>query len=482
MNVTGIFPYRPATATPKIVATFHGNLYTYEPAGIVNYGPIAGLSTTAPVQMVQAWDTVYGTDGSMMFRFDGTTLSAVTINDSGGNAITNVSSLLYMLNRLWIGSGDQVYFSDPMSAFALPVVSIPSLSIDRGQGDTIGAMLPYRGGLLLIFKISQSGNGSITVADVSTNDPTKFTLYPQAGSLSITSPLSIIPVSNITGSDVVFPSRDGFRTVSVTALDKLQYPSLPFSVNLDTWMEKLNWAAMGTAFAVVFEDELMWFVPVDQATTPSHVFDKRLSPDVPSMYHGWTVLDMMPATCGCVIGFGGRKPSLYVGGENGIIRKAFVRDGSSRYLELSKRIDFDTPDRKKTPVKLYIQHDANSVGTITASLVYQDSNEYVLGNRTILPQGGLHFPLHFPFKFTGGVIVPPQVFDLHHDVNGLLLTDFYDVRVKIISTDRPRFLGFELLAKTKQYRYGDETDIETVSAKSGTLFAETFNAGALAQL
>ena len=475
--VLGITSYLPSNGSAKIVCIKNGALWTYNGSTATKYA--GSLSTTGTCRMIQVNDLIYGVDGAgTIFKFDGSSLTTPTINNAAGTALTGVADIMYMFNRLWFAVGDYVYFSDTLTP---ETINEAPLRIRAGAGDTIARILSYRYGYILVFKTSTSGNGSIHVIDATSNDPDYLSVSPLYENIALISPNAICRAGYDSDSDILFPTREGFRSLKFTALDKITTPSLPFSDNITTEIGTLNYTRMDAAWAVVFEDELLWFVPTTGSTTPNRVFawTFREPARKEEIRQGWTVMDNMPARCGVVAAITG-KPLLWLGAQNGYLQKAFqVIGDTTTYREKSKRIDMGEPTKDKRPLKLIYVFDKGSSGTVTPKLQYEDGEIYPLSTYTF-DTGGATLPVTLPVTL-GQTGISTQTWDLRYDGAGGQLRRYQDLRIILESTGDPRVLGFELLSQVEKHRFTRLAVDQGYSYTASDIGGDTLTADVLTQ-
>lgn len=479
--ITALFAYRPSVGTAALIAQYQGRLWRFDGT---NQSPIGGVGVpyTGNTFMVQAQDYVYATGGTgQVVRTDGiiaTTLSI--INPNTQDVIENVSDMLWMRDRMWYAVGDLLYFSE---AGQPEEIRFPPLRVRKGSGDQIIRLVAYRDGYILVFKADGRGNGSVSVVDTGDNQANSFRQGPRPlfDSMSIVAPRCIIRAGTDEMSDLFFLSREGLRTLKITSLDKLTGANLPISLNLKTVTDSINYDAIGTSFAEVFDDELLLWVPTVANQLPDTCLGYSLKVPKQSIQQGWTVMDMMPAASAAVIGFTG-KPSLYLGeNDGGIISKAFGVKGDCEYREISRRITFSNPAanydaRDKTPFKFFLFLDRGTVGTMEISLIMEDNREFPLAAQTALPSGAV-LPQTTPFTLGLGSIVTAAS-DAHYSGTELI-ERFKDCRIKITSTGFPRILGWEFLAHLEAARFNDWKADETEPNPVGTLAQDSVTPGAI---
>lgn len=495
--VTGLASYSPATGARGLVALCNGSLSLYTGSSIAQYTG-ATISDSAPALMVQANGILYGTDTiNAPFSFDGTTLQPAGVRDSASTDLTGVKDLLWFKNRMFWAVNDFVHFSDVGNPTS---ISLPALRLRQGGGDTVVRLMPHRDSGLLAFKSNGAGEGSIHLIDCSEADPENWSITPLFEGLSIVSPRSIVRVGNNgsgqTGQDIFFCTREGLRSFNFTSLDRAVNPTLPFTSNIQAQFEGIRFSQINAAHAVAFNDEVLWAVPVG-SNTPDRVYAYNLVVPKDSPQQGWTTIDTIEATCFAVTKLThDSRPALYYGTNAGLVRRAFLVNDASQYVEISKRITYSSANQSndavdKLPWKFILNtqlSDANT--TISASLLFEDDEERQIGSQ-IQSSVGLRFAnngstlvgpegesVRFDTVQFPGTRLVSDFNDLHWDVFGKYMRRFKDVRVKLTSIGQPKILGWALRSTIEPYRYLDLDKTHSSPPAAGPI-AETITSGAL---
>lgn len=436
-------------------------------------GPV--INTASYVNFVFANNVQYILDGSgNLFYTDGVTLFPVTVLNANNVSIAPITDYIWYQNRLWFTSGDFLYFTQVnFTPATQPLITDSSINVAVGDGGILRRVLPYRDGQLILFKFgTNGGQGSIHLCDVSSGQPSLFQLNTQPffDHLNLCSPRCVTRMGFDQNAEVVFATIEGLRTDAFTALDRLVTPSLPFSQNIPNSVASINQAALDSAFTVVWNDELLWAVPVNGVnippdftgqpspivTFPTEIFAYTTKIPKENVLNGWTIIQNNPMTCAAVISFNGNGPALFIGTPGGFstvgafVQQAFYADAGSTYSETSKRVDHGFPINEKVGAKLTISLADDHNGPITVNALFEDNTLLVVG--TFTPQDGLIFPLTFPVTFPINQELT-YTFDLHFDGLNGLRKRYKDFRVQILSTSTPSILGWQLDSYIYPTRY-----------------------------
>lgn len=483
--ITGLFAFRPSTGAARLVAAKNSGLWTYNGTTSSAYSTVS-INTANYVHMLQANDTVYGIDGAgTIFKFTSDNVfSLPTILDASGTALTGLVDILWFQNRLWFVKGDQIHFSDvfdPSAATAIETISDASIRVRQGGGDSICRLVPHRSGQIVVFKRGTTGGGSIHVLDASAGDPDYWQQHRLVDNVNIIAPRTIERIGENYEADILYMTREGVRSLSRTATDKLSTPNPPITDNVQEYLDRVAYTQTDRAFARWFNDEYLLFLP--QTTYPDLVLAYNTKVPRNSPLNGWTVIDTIAGSSADVIGFSSAKPSLYFGGNDGNLYKAFASAGTTTtYYEVSRRIvhtDGGVPlaENDKNPRKLIIHFDRGSSGTVTYRLRYQDGTTHIVGSTT-LAGGGVLLPALLPAFLSEGSIKTVPL-DVTYDTSGNKLLRYKDVRVDIRSSGNPRILGWRLQSLAEPIRYAEISETQGSSVTSANITPDSVTAGTL---
>lgn len=483
--ITGLAAYIPSGGDPSLVFAAGDKLYRWIGSGnSVQLTGITDLSTDDPVTMLQAKDLIYGVDADgRLFKCDETTSTYLPIQDANNTLIEDITDIFYYKGRLWILSGDFVYFSDTVD---IETISLPALRAREGAGDTNWRLLEYRENLLALFKGGESGVGSIQLVDTADNDPDNFGIFPlyQGADISLMSPRAIVRVGSSITSDILYLTREGVRPLHYTDLNILTGPNLPLSENVRPFLKNMNQTRQNRVHAVVFDDELLLWMPTGTNARPDMILADTFKVPKDDLQQGWTRItngnSLVSSTA--IISFRGRA-KLWGGGNDGELLELFAQKDDSEFLEVS-RLNTHSNDsvgnlanHDKVPFELVVSSEFGAEGVITASIVYQDTSEHIMGSRDI-GSGGFPIPFDIPFDIPEGSI-KTSFFPLHADIDNVPLLRYKAASVKIVSTDQPKILGWELQSFPEKLRYKELNEPQAENSSTGVLQDDSVTAGTL---
>lgn len=467
--------------SPQFVVAWNGNLWLWNGStGTMIAG--TSLNTTGYCVMEAANGLMYIIDASgNLYSTDGNTVTAVGLLDANNNPILGLQDMTWFMNTMFYVAGSFMYFS---------VVNAPTnivtsaINVAIGDGGVLRRVFPYRNGLLVLFKYApggMGGPGSIHLCDVSSGQPSLYQLntQPLFDHINLCSPRTVTRMGYDQNAEIVFGTIEGLRSDQFTALDRLVTPSLPFSQNLTDTVGSINPNALDSSFTVLWNDELLWFIPTGSNTTPDTVAGYQTKVPKENVLNGWTTMpDLMPATCATVASIAGTETALYLGTDTGELQEAFAQDTGATYKEISRRIDHGLPEAEKMGRKLIVFLAPDHKGNFTVTMLFDDGTSQVVG--TYVQTGGVIFAVVFPVVF-GPEQETNVAFDLHF--NGLAgnYQRYKDTDIEIVSTSLPSILGWMLESVILPSRYSNLNDaIPASSLNSLPIASEATSPAAIA--
>jgi hypothetical protein len=345
-----------------IEATSDGKLYRTI-KGLGNTPVLIGsLANSMPtrVSMAQMANNLYIADGKRLFEWDGTTLADVTSRLPSIAPLTTGDILDVIATRyqLWVAdSNDYLYgsvFNTP-SDFTTVSAGAYKTQVQYGDGCKIASLVSW-GNTFLINKVDDErdlhlmfwlkGIGSST-------DP--YYVDPLFGNPK--SPTAFVGKSACeVGADIIGLTLGGITTISAINNFKEATPSNAASQAIDDLVKRINFK-MPSKINGIFDTitrQYMLAVPLDGATSVTHILVYDIDADRWSTYDNWEV------RCWVRVG-----TDILFGTEDGRLVKTRVGDSDEGSGYLKKIItgdnDFDAPDVTKMfkSCELDIQHEGD---------------------------------------------------------------------------------------------------------------------------
>jgi hypothetical protein len=222
-------------------------------------------------------------DNTQVLKYTGGALSIVS--GSGGLNPASGRDAVFWLSRLWIaGSGLEengyIFFSQ---------VGEPN-RINKSAGylvnpsDETMRILPFMQNGLLVFQrnsiwlldIDQANFGDLTFDATS--------IMPLNNDIGTVAPDSVVQA----GQDFFFLSRHGVHRLAKTQRDRPLGVVMPISENIKGTIDRINWTYAGSAVGAIWDNLYLLAVPLDSATTNSHVLVYDMVENAWSLFTGWT--------------------------------------------------------------------------------------------------------------------------------------------------------------------------------------------------
>lgn len=261
--------YYDVPAAERVVAVRQGKLY--ELAAVANNTTPATLagpsfSTSADVAMAQLVDRIFSCDGTLRWHIYSagwshgsvTTFSDATAMPTWSHIVAHNFRLLAVES-----GGNKIYASAIGQAHnAADWVKTDTFRVGSGEGDPCKRLLSAQGGNLIVLNEASAWLVNTSNATVSNWNATKIT-----GLTGCVEGKTAVPF----GQDVLFLSR--FGVVSLGALQTTDSinPASTLSAPIQKLINRINWAAIGTAWATAWRDLYLLALPLDSETYPTQI-------------------------------------------------------------------------------------------------------------------------------------------------------------------------------------------------------------------
>jgi hypothetical protein len=275
--------YFDTQSAEQLVAVVNGAGYQYGGSSWSAIASITGLDASSPVSVVQGNQKLYLLNGTNNWlEYDGTT--ATDMGDTVAGPPRTAAGAIWHAGRMWAWAGDALYYSDLGNASSGAWdQNNRFLRPGRGEGERIMACAGLQNFWVAVFKeqsihLIHANPALTTLADA---DISYLGKGPGAvGAHAVA----------VSGGDAFFLARDGVRSVRQLATAEDQYEiAPPISQPLQPYIDRINWAYASTSRAVAYRHYVLFAVPLDSATSPSHVlaYNVRLRSWC-GVWTGWT--------------------------------------------------------------------------------------------------------------------------------------------------------------------------------------------------
>jgi hypothetical protein len=295
-------------------------------------------------------------------------------------------------------------------------VKTENIRVGTGEGDPTRAIISGQGGNLVV--INERSAWMVDTSDASVANWVIRRITSLAGTVEGKTAVQI-------GQDVFYLS--GFGVVSLGALsqtDSIQ-PSVTLSAPIQSWIDRINAAAVSTAWATMWREHYVLAVPIDDATQPDtlltfNVRTRRWNapwtctlPDLPVgddtvAFAGWAA--------GLVTNFGGTQETLILDNTGRVLRidKAFEKDASAAATTQEieswatlKAFTHDLPETLKSPFWMQVEFLNSTASDVQLNFVRDGNQAYPVRSledceiiaADLVTNSIDSFPIKFPLEF-----------------------------------------------------------------------------------
>lgn len=354
-------------------------------------GTLTGFtSATMPVDIVPGLDLNIGSTPAVVrintkqpvdhnYVYAGSALTLISGPEK--QPTTGMFPMTVVLNRAFGGgrqgnSRGRLFYSDVASFNYTGWGGVQNFGLGGGNRQEIVAIKPFRNQDVVVFMTDRtevmSIDGDPIKSAVSFGDWRRGVIDTRIGCGARSTVRTI-------GEDLFFLDQyANVRSLARTITDNSQgSKSLPISAPIQSWIDRVNPAAIEASVAESYDRYYAIALPIDLATFPSHTF---LFDTINKAWYGpqignfSTVNAMAVATLNGASDTADRNPTLYLGGSataQGEVRRAFrgtADDGAAiLYQETSKRYDYGGIEVKKNPLR----HRVYTVASVGATLAVE---------------------------------------------------------------------------------------------------------------
>ena len=209
-------------------------------------------------------------------------------------AVTNPRCCAFFQQRYWLGSGDNLYWSEIAESASFSESNV--IGAEPGLGGTISAIVVARDATPRLYVLKDEaimlleprwGSSSAlipTAGDALDFVSTNFiTLSVGAGCVA-TKSVQWVPGNQ--KADVLFLAQDGVRALSRAEQDSQTGAGFPESYGILSWVNRINFDAAHKASAAVFDNAYHLAVPLDGATDNTHILRRETAGGA------WSLIDL----------------------------------------------------------------------------------------------------------------------------------------------------------------------------------------------
>jgi hypothetical protein len=246
--------------------------------------PSSGYSTTTPPTITFTAAPSGGTTAEGVAK--------VSQTPPKPNLLVSHTNRLFCTSSATTEPSDKIFCSDILDGESFDLIG-NSIRVGGGDGDPIVALLPWFDFNLLVFK-----ERSIWVVNANpAQDVADWTIRLINNRVGCVAARTVQQV----GSDVLFLSRDGVRSVKTIESGAQTDISQPISSGINDVIGRINQSEIGKSSAVYWRNRYLLAVPLDSASNPDHVLCYHLlATSWTGTWTGWQPRDWV------ITAFGGK--------------------------------------------------------------------------------------------------------------------------------------------------------------------------------
>lgn len=261
--------YYDIPGTERILAVRQGELYELS-AAADNTTPtyLSGptFSTSLDVVMTQLVDRMFSSDGTLHWHLysAGWTHGTVTQFSDATAMPTWAQILAHNFRLLAVESGGNKIYASAIGQAnaAADWVKTDTIRVGSGQGDPCKRLLRAQGGNVIVLNEASAWLVDTTNATVSNWSSTLITDLTGCVEGKTAVPF---------GQDVLFLSRYGVVSLGALQTTDSINASTTLSAPIQKLIDRINWSAIGTAWATAWRDLYILALPLDAETYPEHL-------------------------------------------------------------------------------------------------------------------------------------------------------------------------------------------------------------------
>jgi len=261
--------YYDTPAIERTLAVRDGQLYEVEGAdvaAITTKLAAAGISNTDTVRFAQLVDRMFYCDGVLRWSLhnSGWTHGVVTkfADNSDMPTWRTIHAHAFRLFAVEAG-GNYIYVSDVGAAHdAANWSKTANIRVGSGEGDPVVKLLSGQAGHLIVLCAA-----SAWIVDTNDASPANWTILRLTQLTGCVAERTAVS----TGQDVLFLSRYGLTSLGALATTDSINPAQTLSAPIQPFIDRIHWAAINRAWAVVWRDLYLLALPLGIDPHPRHI-------------------------------------------------------------------------------------------------------------------------------------------------------------------------------------------------------------------
>lgn len=448
--------YYDTTALERTLAAINGRLFEIIGDGqnavnnLLTGLPSPALATSWQIQFAQLIDRMFYNDGTLRFSYYTTSWNhgnVTTFSDS--TAMPAWKLICSHVGRILAVSavdGQSIYASAILSASAntdwLPTQNI---KVGNGQGDPVKQIISGQGANLIV--LCERSAWSIDCSDPDVSNWVVSKLTDLTGCVEGKTAIML-------EQDIAFLSRYGVVSLQSLVLVTSVNEETTLSAPVRNWLNRINWAAIGTAWATTWDALYLLAIPIDNNPFPTVILPYHLKTQqwqtpwectLPDVAQGGGITDQFEGFSGAVVTrFNGKQETIIADTCGRMLRfdPTYEMDDQSASTSqdvvswiTTKAFDFSIAENYKQPFWFEVEFHLSTADQVQINLVrdgFQAYPDKALNACEIIVAGLSTnqlptFPLIFPIVFE-----PNETYRRSFNLRGVLAR-FREARLQMVS-------------------------------------------------
>lgn len=461
-SILGLGYWNPRAASPsrKLMAASENGFWEWAGSGTWTKLTGGNPANTNRVRFIQGerndptfentgWFIQEGSND--VWEYDGSTALTVVSGGAGGSStsVPTGKDGIYWLGRLWIAEDREQNGTIRFSEFGQPT----NFDLSKGyttdpQDEVVRIMQWFNTGILVFHR------NSIWAIVVDQANFDTIELFDSTNIQQLNREVGCVAGQSVAqaGTDFFFLSRYGVHRLSKTEQDKAIGVSVPISDEIETEINRINWAAIEKSCATVWDNFYLLAVPVDLSTENNLVlvYDLR--------EQAWTTIEGWQPGAWQMARLGSSEEELYFGTADtdgdGAVYLALDEDvGSDDGSDVTAtietaRYDYGTTERRKQFRYIDVYTDGTTGGTVSVYAA-PDNDDYQLLGTINVGEDVLTLPFTLPARLATATLQRDRFF-----LDRFGHPREMQFKFETVGTDQTRVLYFYVDAQADEINWG----------------------------
>lgn len=259
--------YYDTPSTEELLVVCNGQVFAVHSSDyLAAYNVIPGPTATvgASVKFAQLVDRMFYNDGTLHWLMDSSGWTHGTVTQFANTTAMPTWAQICAHNFRLLAveaKGHRIYASAVATAHnAADWVQTENIRVGTGEGDPISAMLSGQGANLVVLNL-----GSVWLVDTTGPSLANWVVRKITDVTGCVEGKTAMAI----GQDVLFLSRYGVVSLGALADNISLNPASTLSAPIQPYIDRINWLAIKSAFATVWQELYLLAVPLDEDDRPS---------------------------------------------------------------------------------------------------------------------------------------------------------------------------------------------------------------------